>query len=59
MRHYYYCFKTAVFQYEKNSENESSNIENTNPKLNEKVTEYKSQKRLLLQGDYILKINQP
>ena len=49
---------TAVFQYEKNSENESSDIKNTNPNLNEKVAEYKDQKRLLLQGDYILKINE-
>ncbi len=49
---------TAVFQYEKNSENESSDIKNTNPNLNEKVAEYKDQKRLLLQGDYVLKINE-
>ena len=48
---------TAVFQYEKNSENESSDIKNTNPNLNEKVAEYRGQKRLLLQGDYVLKIN--
>ena len=49
---------TAVFQYEKNSENESSDIKNTNPNLNEKVAEYRGQKRLLLQGDYVLKINE-
>lgn len=48
----------AVFQYEKNSENESSDIENTNPNLNEKVAEYRDQKRLLLQGDYIIKVNE-
>ena len=41
---------TAVFQYEKNSENESSDIENTNPNLNEKVTEYKSQKKTFTTG---------
>ncbi len=49
---------TAVFQYEINSENESSDIKNTNPNLNEKVLEYRDQKRLLLQGDYVLKINE-
>jgi hypothetical protein len=48
----------AVFQYEKNSENQSSEIENTNPNLNEKVAEYRDQKRLLLQGDYIIKVNE-
>ena len=49
---------SAVFQYEKNSENQSSDIENTNPNLNEKVAEYRDQKRLLVQGDYVLKINE-
>ncbi len=48
----------TVFQYEKNSENESSDVENTNPNLNEKVAEYRDQKRLLVQGDYIIKINE-
>ena len=48
----------AIFQYEKNSENQSSDIENTNPNLNEKVAEYGDQKRLLVQGDYIIKVNE-
>ena len=48
----------AIFQYEKNSENQSSDIENTNPNLNEKVAEYRDQKRLLVQGDYIIKVNE-
>ncbi len=48
----------AVFQYERNSENESSDIENTNPYLNEKVAEYRDQNRLLLQGDYVIKVNE-
>ena len=45
---------TAVFQYEKNGENELSEIENTNPLRNERVEEYKNEKRILLQADYVL-----
>ena len=45
---------TAVFQYEKNGENKLSEIENTNPLRNERVEEYKNEKRILLQADYVL-----
>jgi outer membrane receptor protein involved in Fe transport len=45
---------TAVFQYEKNGENELSEIENTNPLRNERVEEYRDEKRILLQADYVL-----
>ena len=40
----------------KNSENESSDIKNTNPNLNEKVAEYRGQKDFT--QDYVLKINE-
>lgn len=45
---------TAVFQYEKNGENELSEIENTNPLRNERVEEFRDEKRVLLQADYVL-----
>ncbi|MDA9660464.1 TonB-dependent receptor [Flavobacteriaceae bacterium] len=45
---------TAVFQYEKNGENELSEIENTNPLRNEGVEEFRDEKRVLLQADYVL-----
>lgn len=49
---------SAVFQYENNSENEFRDIENTNALRDETVKEFKDQERILLQADYVIKINE-
>lgn len=48
---------TAVFQYEENKEDEKADIDNSLKNRDEKVNQLKSEKRILLQADYVLPLD--
>lgn len=48
---------TAVFQYEENKEDEKADIENSLKNRDEKVNQLESEKRILLQADYVLPLD--
>lgn len=49
---------TAVIQYEENSEDENASIKNSLEGRDEKVNQLEEEKRILVQADYILPLNQ-
>jgi outer membrane receptor protein involved in Fe transport len=48
---------TAVFQYEENKEDEKADIDNSLKNRDEKVNQLESEKRILLQADYVLPLD--
>lgn len=48
---------TAVFQYEENDEDERADIDSSLPNRDEKVNQIQSEKRMLLQADYVLPLD--
>lgn len=48
---------TAVFQYEENKEDEKADIDNSFKNKDEKVNQLESEKRTLLQADYVLPLD--
>jgi outer membrane receptor protein involved in Fe transport len=48
---------TAVFQYEENKEDEKADIDNSFKKRDEKVNQLETEKRTLLQADYVLPLD--
>jgi outer membrane receptor protein involved in Fe transport len=48
---------TAVFQYEENKEDEKADIDNSFKNRDEKVNQLESEKRTLLQADYVLPLD--
>ena len=49
---------TAVFQYEENSEDENASIKNSLEGRDEKVNQLEEEKRILVQADYVLPLNE-
>ena len=49
---------TAVFQYEENSEDERADIDNSIDIKDEKVNQFEKEKRILLQADYVLPLDE-
>ncbi len=49
---------TAVFQYEENAEDEKADIDNTDDSRDEKVNQFENEKRILLQADYVLPLDE-
>ena len=49
---------TAVFQFEENSEDENASIKNSLEGRDEKVNQLEEEKRILVQADYVLPLNE-